>query len=402
MFKLYKLSLTINKISLAYFIGLFTIADLLIFPYFQLIIFPVSLPLIIASFFLFQIPFKKDKYTYLFFLITVCCVLSLLVSLVIPGLNPFFIDNLKRAIQFWTSFLYFFYFRWLVGYTFININPIIFFFSIWFLAFLLFFYFDPLGFNAFVSKYYGRVVQSQDDLESHFRFSYIFSDPNTASYFFLVATAPILLTIDSIKLKFIILIGITIILFLAQSRGAIISLFFVMLFMFFPSGQFIKSIFNIKRILFISVTVILFYFLYLYLDSLANDDILFKNAFERIFKSDDTSKGGFRFEIWESFFDNFIPLPFGRGYNLIINGIPSPPHSDFLRLIYAYGFVAFFSVFFFLFSKFKIIEPLIIPALIAFSINTMIDEQKFFALFLSYLAIFSSSNETYKIKKNNS
>ena len=399
MDKIYKLPLKIKKSSLAYFIGLFTIADLLIFPYFQLIIFPVSLPLISASFFFFQIPFKKDKYTYLFILITVCCVSSLLVSLAVPRLNPFFIDNFKRVIQFWTSFLYFFYFRWLASLITINVKPIVIFFLIWFLSFLLFFYFDPLAFNTFVSKYYGRVVQSQDDLESHFRFSYIFSDPNTASYFFLIATAPILLTIDSVKWKFIVLIGLSIILFLAQSRGAIISLFFVMLFILFPRGQFIKSLFNIKRIFLIGIIAILFSFLYFYIDKLAKDDLLIKYAFERIFKSDDTSKGGFRFEIWTSIVTQLIPLPIGIGYNLVVGVVSiGSPHSDFLRLIYSYGVISVFAVSVFLFGKFKKIEPLIIPAIIAFSINTLIDEQKVFALFLSFLAIFSTRNKKVKIE----
>jgi hypothetical protein len=198
-----------------------------------------------------------------------------------------------------------------------------------------------------------------------------------------------------------VLIGLSIILFLAQSRGAIISLFFVMLFILFPRGQFIKSLFNIKRIFLIGIIAILFSFLYFYIDNLAKDDLLIKYAFERIFKSDDTSKGGFRFEIWTSIVTQLIPLPIGIGYNLVVGVVSiGSPHSDFLRLIYSYWVISVLAVSVFLFGKFKKIEPLIIPAIIAFSINTLIDEQKVFALFLSFLAIFSTRNIKGKIEQN--
>jgi hypothetical protein len=330
-----------------------------------------------------------------------CCTLSLLTSLAFPSLNPYFIDNLKRVIQFTTSFFYFFYFQWLLEKTKIDVKLIVLLFIVWFLSFLIFFYFDPLNFNAFVSNYYGRVAQSQEDLESHFRFSYIFSDPNTAAYFFLIATSPIVIKTQSIKWKYFILFVLALILFLAQSRGAILSLIIVFVLNVFKFDQLKKTILNLKQLFIIFILLISFYLIFLYLEQISKDDVLFKIAFDRFFNSEDSEKGGFRFEIWEKFLKNFIPLPFGRGYNLLINGVSSPPHSDFLRLVYSYGFISVFAVVPFLFGKLRKIEPLIIPGIIAFAINTLIDEQKVFSLFLCFLAIFTTRDLVEKDESKN-
>jgi hypothetical protein len=160
--------------------------------------------------------------------------------------------------------------------------------------------------------------------------------------------------------------------------------------------------FGNKKIILFVVILEFFFFFYLILENIAKDDIILKYAFERIFNSDDTSKGGFRFEIWKSVITQMIPMPIGIGYNLVVgNASIGSPHSDFLRLVYSYGFISSFAVFSFLFRKLKNLEALIIPAIIAFSINTLIDEQKVFALFLVFLAIFSTKNINEKYESKN-
>jgi len=84
---------------------------------------------------------------------------------------------------------------------------------------------------------------------------------------------------------------------------------------------------------------------------------------------------------------SLVPYPLGRGYILEINGLTMKPHSDALRLIYSYGLVVFIVMFYFL-VRLLVKHPVyVLPAFVAFMANTLIDEQKFFALFLCWAGI---------------
>ncbi len=390
-----------KSLSIARWIAYFALLDLLILPYFQKIIMPYSLPVIVFAFFFLRIKLEFDRYLKIFLILCFIGIVSVMFSLVLPGNYPYyFVDNLKRLIQLLTSFLYFFYFKWLIKRTHVNIIPILVLFICWFFSFAIFFYFDPLGFGEIIRNIYGKGVISESDIEVHLRYAYIFSDPNTAAYFFLIATSPLLIRKMKLRWRILILTLLVVILFIAQSRGAIMSLLLVVLFMVFNPSTFIRNMLNVKKILFILIIVMIISAVVTYIQLLSEENLIVKYAIERIFESGDASTGGNRFYIWGTIITNFYPLPFGHGYNLLINNVIYGPHSDALRLVYSYGFVSFALVFYFLFGKVKNLIPLIIPALITFMINSLFDEEKVIGIFLIYLAIYTTRTTVSTTIKN--
>lgn len=390
-----------KSLCIARWIAYFALLDLLILPYFQKIIMPYSLPVIVIAFFFLRIKLKFDRYLKIFLILCLIGIASVMFSLVLPGDYPnYFVDNLKRLIQLLTSFLYFFYFKWVVERTYVNVIPILFLFICWFFSFAIFFYLDPLGFGEIIRNIYGKGVISESDIEVHLRYSYIFSDPNTAAYFFLIATSPLLIRKMKLKWRSLILTLLIIILFIAQSRGAILSLLLVVLYMFFKPSTFISNIMNLKKIFLILIIVLAISVVITYIQLLSKENLIINYAIERIFESEDVSTGGNRIYIWGTIITNFYPLPFGHGYNLLVKNVIYGPHSDVLRLVYSYGFVSFVLVFYFLFSKVKNIIPLIIPALTTFMINSLFDEEKVFGIFLIYLAIYTTRTTVSTTIKN--
>lgn len=390
-----------KTLSIARWISYFAILDLLILPYFQKIIMPYSLPVIVFAFFFLGIKLEFDRYLKIFLIFCFVGIISVMFSFVLPGDYPnYFVDNLKRLIQLITSFLYFFYFKWLIKRTQVNIFPILVFFICWFFSFAIYFYFNPLGFGELIRIIYGKVVISESDIEMHLRYAYFFSDPNTAAYFFLIATSPLLIRKMKLRWRILILTLLVVILFIAQSRGAIMSLLLVVLFMFFNPSTFLRNMLNVKKILFILIILIIISAVVTYIQLLSEDNLIVKYAIERIFESGDANTGIKRFFIWGTIIINFYPLPFGHGYNLLIKNVNYGPHSDALRLVYSYGFVSFGLVFYFLFGKVKNLIPLIIPALITFMINSLFDEEKVIGIFLIYLAIYTTRTTVSTTIKN--
>jgi len=96
-----------------------------------------------------------------------------------------------------------------------------------------------------------------------------------------------------------------------------------------------------------------------------------------------------RFERYLFTVKNFSPHLIGCGYTLIHNGIVIFPHSDHLRFLYAYGAVPYICLLKMIGSnvKLKIEYIFMIPALIAFTINSVIDEPRFMYTFAVLFAI---------------
>jgi hypothetical protein len=98
--------------------------------------------------------------------------------------------------------------------------------------------------------------------------------------------------------------------------------------------------------------------------------------------------GNPRLRIYYRALTNFYPSIFGQGYTLLLEDSFFKPHSDHLRLIYSYGLVAYICVLIFFFKNIlKSNFIFLVPAFYAFSINTLIDEQKLLVIFLIFLAI---------------
>ena len=87
-------------------------------------------------------------------------------------------------------------------------------------------------------------------------------------------------------------------------------------------------------------------------------------------------------------FDNRLPFLWGEGYVLIRNGTWFRPHSDILRMLYSYGILAF-ALYGYMFRRCLTSRGFInfLPAFMAFAVNSLLDDQKLFALFLIMYSI---------------
>ena len=195
-----------------------------------------------------------------------------------------------------------------------------------------------------MSSLYGRLVTSSANVAMHGRFAYLFTDPNTAGYFLLIAVLPLAVHVarNFILRVIIIVLSSLAILFLA-SRGVIIFSYSCCLSMGnslraillrFRKSDFKKTL---KYMPFVFIAFVIFTFM---VPRIFGDLALFISSIERISSLDGIQQGGLRFPIWSSYVTSLTPLPIGRGYmfktqfaGLFI------PHSDLLRLLYSYGFI---------------------------------------------------------------
>lgn len=374
-------------------LAVFCYIDLLFLPYFQLVILPISLPMVFLGLLTSKAILLPKHFQTFFLIIALFMILSFVNGLFLPQSAPYIGENFKRLFQFLTSFSYFIFFYHIS--LFYKIEKYLFVISVIFLAYficwIIYFIYEPSLANMLLSSIYGRIVISENTALIHLRFSYFFSDPNTAAYFLLIAILPWLVFVRSMKIK-ISLIGLCLILiFFIQSRGALIALVLSVGYWLFLSQtktpvvrkKGLKNILNV-----IVISTIFSAFLAFITVRFFADLQVFDMSIERIFQTEAYQEGGSRPAIWLKYVSSLIPLPIGRGYMFDINVDSFFPHSDALRLVYSYGFiVAILYIGWMIRSGLKF-PLLFIPAFMAFSINTLIDEQKLFALFLATLGVF--------------
>jgi hypothetical protein len=375
---------------LAGIIGYVALIDLLFLPYFQRIILPFSLPLILLTPILVGTTIKRDRYFYLFAALALFVLVGAAVSAALPEHTIYATENVKRALQLLSAFAYYFYFRWLGERTELKVTPIIVVFIAWFAGLGVAFFIAPTETHELIRAFYGRLVTSEQDVAFHLRFGYLFTDPNSAGYFFLIASAMLLLKQRSaVFLVAFIAVALGCV-FLTQSSGALIAFSLMIGATLYPPKVFLRSLLSVRKWLIgVVVCVAVFGFFY-YISDAATSNTIAKIAFDRVFGSSERYlSGSGRFDMWSRFVTNLVPLPIGRGYVLQIDGVVQGTHSDLLRLTYSYGVFAVVPAVCFFFGRFISLTPLILPALMAFLVNSLLDEQKLLALFLSLLALAS-------------
>jgi hypothetical protein len=360
--------------------------DIAIFPYFKYFIIPFSLPVVL--FLTFFIKTEKDRYYHLFLLLSICVGLSLIASYLISPYNAYAIDNTKRAFQLVLTFSYFFYFKWAASKVKINYLYPLFVYVVANGIFAHFFILYPIDTLELIRYFYGRLVIDQSIVLTHFRFSFYFADPNTASYFYLIAISLLLVKLRRQQVVYTILVSISIvIIYISQSHGALAILPLVIFFSYFKINKNMKifdlryQFFQFVLIIFISSALFLLY-IYAF-----DSSIVLQKSYARLFDNNSYVGGGHRFKIWIQGLEFFNPLPIGRGYSLCcIDNDLYFPHTDILGILYRYGFIALVIMVIFFFGCLHVSLSLLLPAAAAFSINSLVDEQKLFSLFLVLLA----------------
>jgi len=378
------------------FILTFIFIDLLLLPNFPLFIMPLSLPVVVWMIGLKKIRIVKDKEFIICLLLGILVLVSVLLSLLqtssnFAGMNVW-IENIKRGFQLLTSFLYYFIIKNSSVKSQINLKKIMMIFVatysllgvISYLDIALYFrILELLGINnPFVSDWF---LRQRIEL---FRYAYIWIDPNNAAYAFQMIIFYMLLNeklkpVEKMYLYFSLILSLV----LSMSTGALLStfIFFALYFMIKLKNS-IRIKTSYRKIFSGTLTIVsgLVIIGIIYLLSGENLEFISSYSFERML---DNTSGG-RLEKYAFMFKDKLPNLIGEGYILIREGYFFRPHSDHLRFMYSYGLVAYFISlwFFFRHAIYSSKYLFVIPGFMAYSINSLIDEQKILLILISLIA----------------
>lgn len=362
--------------------------DLLIAPYLQFFIIPMGLLAIIFLPLFINITIKLDRYVGFFAVIFFSVIISAFLSFFRPSASIYLLDNFKYSMQFISLFLYFFIFRWYAMKKMQNDKFIIsalYIFAFWYVLLAIFYVVNPIYTIDLIKFIYGRTTVNVTDFAFDFRFPYIFQDANTAIYFFLMATGFIyILRPTRINFYLFFVLGAFTTL-LSQSTGGLLAWLIMSVLMTADNFKF-----SFKHFLFLGIAIFLFLTSFYIVNSYFSWEkinFFYDLAYERFTDDDRISSGGGRLHHWLNLF-HMYPLPIGRGYFLYDKTSTLPPHSDFLGLIYRYGLLALIPTLLFLFYRVKKLIFIFPAVIIPFLVNSLIDESKFFALYLAFLGLY--------------
>lgn len=375
------------KIDIIKCISYFILIDLIFLPYFPYFIMPISLPVVILMLFFYG-KFEKNSYFNIFIVISIFILISVFTSIIIGRSSDIILENFKRALQFITSFFYFFYFSYFTKIKDLNIKKILMVFIVYQLVLAIIFFVDPSMIISLKKNFYTGSAHAADNILIYLRYSYMFVDPNTAAYFYLIITFFLYHKYDlKIITKFFVISSTIILLLAFQSNGAIIAFFSGLILHAILQKEFFRTK-TIKYIfIFILLTTLVLITIKIIHPNLWLEMIEIINRYEYRYETSLAAENP-RIGIYLKALNNLIPFLWGQGYILKIENAVFKPHSDHFRMIYSYGIIAYLSTLYYFFKHLLNKNFIfVLPAFFAFSINTLIDEQKLLALFLSLLAI---------------
>lgn len=349
---------------------------------------------------------KKTKIEYLELIIIA---LLILVSTVMSFLNFDFkiIDNIdvnrlniNRSAQIIFSLLYYVFAKECFDDNLINLKDILMvFIKIYILLGLLYF----LNFEIFskIIRLWNYNILTDYNFNRDnliLRYKYIWGDPNNSEYVFLMIIFFLMEHYDLNKKDYaMLLIFIIISLILSMSTGAIIAVILTVVLKLckgIVKGKSLnlnkKKIFSRIGIVFFGAILIVLFIYYF--------NELIELAILRMFNNSES--GEVRIMKYISIFSKKLPEMIGNGYLIILDGKLFAPHSDHIRFLYAYGIIAYIMILLFFFRDiFKDQYSFLIPAFMAFSANSLIEEIKIFIIFLLLLGISRSKEENNNREK---
>ena len=302
-------------------------------------------------------------------------------------------DNVKRLIQFYFAFGYYFFFKYNFEKYVIDLKKIMWLFVLFVFGFAVLFnqnigLFSKITQMWNVGNTYNVIMQSSSLMNGVFRYNFIWTDPNNIAYAITgIITFILLYTNTGVGEKIILLaINIYVLVSSMSSGGWIcfaISWLACILFKF-KSKNVIRR-YTSKKSLVITYIVIIAIIALWYMDvmeEVLKSDLVY-NALNRLRNNEES-----RTAIWMRILkgDNiFKYILIGKGSELYIKGISRATHSGHLFWIYAYGFLSYF-IFIkeFFWVGLKNVQKYIplISFFLCFTMNTMVGEQKLLIIFL--------------------
>lgn len=370
--------------------------DLMIIPYLQIIIIPLSLIPVAWLFSISRDGSIHDTDFRIFVAIVICATLSTAFSPFFLNDENYIINNIKYLVQLISSFFYFFVFKSISKNNETNFNIIIipiYIFITWYTILLLFYFSDPYTTTDLLKNIYGRTTVEYSDFLNDLRFPYLFSDPNTAIYFYLLGVSFLNFLRPSLKNLIILILGGGLATLAAQSTGGIMA-YLVILIWIIINFMRIKIVNILPYALVIFIIGIIFFSFLSELEYFQNLQTL---SLDRLSNEDRYSGGGGRMYHWSNVM-SLTPWPLGRGYTLYSEGNILPPHSDILGTIYRYGFLSTILFANFLFFRDKRFTVFSVAIIVPFAINAVIEDQKIFALYLALIGYTSGIRERQLVK----
>jgi O-Antigen ligase len=373
--------------------------DLLVLPYFPWFIAPMSLAIVLPwALTRFEIT-RVDRDLRLFFIIAICVALSAGLSFAYRD-KPVVVENVKRAGQLLTTFAYYFFFRRVARARRFHFKGVLFAYLFYASAWSLYFLIAPDAATWAIQRFYPSIATLTTSNLVYFRFAYIFADPNTAGYLlaivalFLLRFGRLGALATSAVLAMLALGIIT-----SGSRGVMLAAGVGVLLWAWRSGIIGRYAFRFAfgaAVLVIGLVIGFRYYqernpektlvaTFVYESLMRRMTGAGETSFQDVLLSGKESAGESRLLTYIYAVSNFEPLPLGRGYEIT----PPPsfrPHSDILRFLYSYGFIAMIAALIFFFRDAWRFEFALV-AFMGFAINTLIDEQKLVAVFFVLLAL---------------
>lgn len=385
---------------------LFIVLDVALFPVSPIFAFPYSLFVNLLIFFHILYRKRLESKPISYYILIVCLLISGWLSVLFKektallknDVNTLFIDVQREDIKRLLFILFGFIIYESVGYLYRR-NRAKLILSIKWVLYLIIAVFSLLGIiflNDYLSYYQIKNLFFNSNINlttnevlintGYFeRYNFILLDPNNACYFILMVIM-FLLEIYSLRKITRVLLWLSAIfaLVLTKSVGGGYALIIYIVVKNFRVWRKKVNIKYVISVVFILAFIGVIFWINLLIDNKIID--FFKNT-ETVQRWSDNSMDS-RYERYGQILKSFPPL-WGSGYTLIRDGFYINPHSDHLRFLYSYGLVAYISLLFISVKKryLQMRYSFLIPVVIAFTINSLIDESRFFYLALILLAI---------------
>jgi hypothetical protein len=235
------------------------------------------------------------------------------------------------------------------------------------------FIFSSGAYTSYMELIYPECLEQIEENTYSYRYSYVFTDPNTLGYM-LVLIFSSQAIINNLKISELKTALTLVLLISTQSRGAFFAFLCCLLYLSIiePKLYFKKYLtigfFLVAVSIFIDLNPILLLF----------DLLETRSKFEQ---EVGLSFGGGRVEKYLYFFSQLSFIPFGSGYTLYRDGQVFLPHSDLIRIILSYGYLALIIFIYMINYKFKHRFIVYVSIATPFLINTLIDDFRLLPLF---------------------
>lgn len=361
--------------------------DLLFLPYLWFFVMPMSLP--IAALILVISREKllplRDLWPYVVLLPCIWASVWVGEFAARTSLSVDTLYNIKAAGQLSTTFIYYFLFTKGTRREYLLLDKIGVVFLLFQIALMVYHIMAPFSLAYLEQFVYGHPIMIRPaEIGGALRYSYMFEDTNTAGYLIAIVSAYVMEQTwprQSLVRWMIVLVAMTLAVFATASRGVLLACL-VTLAVYLWHG--ISKATIVRRLVFL----VLVLGATLLVARVPRPQTFMVNgrpvfSVERFSQTEIESGFEYRLDKYSRLISDYIPSLVGRGYSSILR-----PHSDHLRMLYAYGLPAFLLLAYMLFRNTgKQGYSFVIPALVAFSVNSLIDEQKLLGVFLILVAV---------------